>query len=259
MEKINIVNRSLISNKAILEAKKLPLWIPILSFLGAVLLTAAPIIIRSNETVETIFQQHPEVIEEIQLLFDENQTCTVSDGVLSEGCQPIVLESENWFVGIAGSTPENISSVMFAEDSLVVLMKENETSYRVQLPYSFDFSFNQVEEKEIISYELVNQMISSAQFANVVNGLIAFGAQCTLYLGVGMISLYSAFRFQAKKKVTMKDLFKMEAMISLSGGLLAFILCFIIDPFVAFAPTIFLFNIIARTFAITFKMKQFTF
>lgn len=257
MEKIKIFNRSLISNKEIAALTTLPLWISIVSFVTAIILTTLPIVIRSNDSVEKMFQQNPEIITAIQGVFKENETCEISQGKIAN-CSPNEKEISGVTVGLNRKILTS-PSISFTSNKMEAMLKVQETDYLIQMPYEMDFAFNQVEKKEIVSFELVNQLISSAQVVNVVNGFVVIATQCLLYIGVGMISLYSTTYFRFKKKMKIKDLFKIQGTISVSGGLVAFVLCFVIDPLVSFATTIFLFNILIRTFDISLKMKQFTF
>lgn len=257
MKKIEIINRGLISNKEIIKATTLPLWLAIVSVLVGIMLTALPIIIRSNETIERLFQNQPELIYAVQGAFDEDTSCNV-ESLKLESCEK--QEKNVGDIGVAfNQLSQGSTSVSFMKELFIVQLEVNETEYRFQSPYSFDFSFNKLEEKEIVSYQLINELIQSTQFTNVINGIVAIGFQCLLYIGVGMLSLYSTARFQFKKIYSFSELFKIQSILSLSGGLIAFIICFIIDPFVAYAPTVFLLNIIVRTFDISTKMKKFTF
>ncbi len=257
MNKLKIINKSLISNTDIEKTRTLPLWIAIVSFLCGVILTGLPLVIRSNETVENIFKEYPELIVAMQGAFNESSECRVVEGELTN-----CLEQELDISGIRVSLvkeSEGAPSVSFGEKSAVVQVGVEDVGYRIQIPYSFDFSFNQMAEKEIITYELMNQFIQSTQFSNVMNGFLMIGIQCLLYMGIGVLSLYSGTKFRLGTPYKFKELFKLQAMVSLSGGVLAFILCFVIDPIVAYAPTIYLFNIIIRNLDILTKMKKVTF
>ncbi len=252
MDKIKIINQVLLSNKKVDEVCKLPLWLVIIFFITSVFLTSLPMIIQSNATIERIFQNQSSVVFSLENVFDESRDCGVVSGQLT-GCGEEEIILEELVVGI-GKEMSDISTVSFLNETLEIKLGTDQEIYQFKMSYPFDFSFNQVEEKKIITYQWVNQWIQSSQFSNIINILLIIGVQCIFYIFIGMVSFNLSSKAKKKKKYSWKELFKIQSMLSLSGAVIAFIFCFIVDPLVAFAPTIFLFNIIIRNFDVSLKM-----
>ncbi|MFV0380592.1 MAG: hypothetical protein ACK5KQ_07195 [Anaerorhabdus sp.] len=257
MSKLNIFNITLISNKYIDKIMKFPMWVAIISLLASVILVSAPIIIRSNQSLEQALKNNPEIIEALSSSFTDGTTCAVTNGKLND-CESYENKVNNILVSVNKMATEE-TSLNFTENKLTFKFKDEKSNFEMEMPYTFDFEFNDLSNKEITSIKIFNDLIASNQFANVINGLSMMSLQCLLYIFIGMITMYSSGKYQAKKKFSILELFKTQAIIGLSGAVLSFIICFIIDPFIAYSTTIYLFALLIRNFGIITKMKTFTF